>query len=215
MNDAMLHPMPDRLEAFAEGSLSDGDRAVVASHILSCTRCHAEVEEWRALFSVLAELPTFSPAPGFASRVLAGVALPRPWYVRAGQLISGVLPRTTRGWVLATGFVSLPGLMIVTVVCWLLTRPGLTGMSLLTYAQTRVGGALLALAREAAGVVLNSEIVLWLAGTAQALVGPTGLRSLGTAAALFAVLTAISIWVLYRYLFQTSTRESRYASYSF
>src|SRR5690606_39557442 len=48
-------------------SLSEADRAVLESHLITCSRCQMEVEEWRALFGLLASLPQIEPAADFRS----------------------------------------------------------------------------------------------------------------------------------------------------
>lgn len=215
MSDALLHPTPDRLEAFVEGSLADGERAVLESHLLGCTRCQAEVEEWRALFSVLAELPQFSPAPGFADRVMAGVRLPQPWHVRAAAQVERWAPKTTRGWALVAAFGSLPMLVFGALAAWLLSQPSVSVGSLLTFAKLRTTEFLAAALTRLAEMVLTSETTLWLANLLKSAAASLSAEQIGAAAALFAVMSVLSGWVLYRYLFQTKTRETNYVSYSF
>ena len=214
MTDSIFHPTPDRLEAFTEGGLPDGERVVIESHLVHCQRCQSEVEEWRALFAVLAELPTFSPSPGFAKRVMAGVALPRPWYVRASQFIGGLLPRTTRGWVFASGVVSLPGIVIAGLVTWLLTQVSWSGLSFAAVRERAVGMAVGG-ADWVLQSVLKTDVALWVGNATQKLLAAAGSGQLGAAAALFAVLTAVSLWVLYRNLMKNPSRENPYASFSF
>ena len=83
MREAGQHPTTESLESYAEGTLPAADRAVVASHLMSCVRCDSEVEDWRSLFQALATLPHFAPALGFANRVMAHVRIPEPWHARA------------------------------------------------------------------------------------------------------------------------------------
>ena len=73
MNERMLHPTTEILEAFAEGGLDAADGAVVQSHLLGCHRCDSVVEEWRSVFYSLAQLPRLAPSRGFAERVMAHV----------------------------------------------------------------------------------------------------------------------------------------------
>ena len=210
-----MHPTPDRLEALAEGSLSEGDRAVIESHLLGCARCQSEVEEWQALFAVLAELPTFSPAAGFAERVMSQVQLHKPWYARAASAIARVLPKSTRGWALVGGILSLPGVAIFALVGWLLAQPPVNRMALLVSLQEQALALGASALRSAGSFVLTNEATLWLANGVQALISPTATQ-LGAGLAAFAVITIISGWVLYRNLLvQTPIRESRYVSYSF
>jgi hypothetical protein len=99
MTSDMKHPPAERLEAFVEGLLDGGDRAVVESHVLGCAHCQAAVEEWRALFTALSGLPQFEPAPGFADRVMAGLELAPARRRRAAPgRLRRAAPGRLRGW---------------------------------------------------------------------------------------------------------------------
>lgn len=198
-----------------EGALADAERAVLESHLLGCTRCQAEVEEWQALFSVLSELPQLSPSPGFADRVMAGVKLPEPWYVRATARVERWLPKTTRGWALVTAILSLPVLTFGALGLWLVSQPYLSVSMLLAFIQVRGAELMRAVGGRAAEAILTSEATLWLTRQVEAVGTAVTVEQIGALAALLAALTAVSAWVLYRNLFQTSTRETHYVSYSF
>ena len=102
MSEPILHPPPDRLQAYVEGSLDEADRAVLDSHLLVCPNCHGEIEQWRTLFATLATLPQFSPALGFVERVMAGVHVRQPWAARVAEFLRRLVPNTTAGWAAAT-----------------------------------------------------------------------------------------------------------------
>jgi anti-sigma factor RsiW len=214
LTDALLHPTPDRLEAFVEGTLSDGDRAVIESHLLGCSRCESEVEEWQALFAMLSDLPSFAPAPGFADRVMAGVQLEKPWYARVAAAVTRVLPRTTRGWVVVGTFLTIPGVAIFAVAAWLLAMPAVTRAGILLTLQEQAGAALTSVATSVGSFLLKSEASLWLGKAVQAAFEPGAIEFGGVCAA-FAVGTVMSGYVLYRNLIKSSTRGTRYVSYSF
>lgn len=198
-----------------EGSLADAERAVLESHLLGCSRCQGDVEEWRALFSVLAELPQFTPSAGFADRVMAGVQLPLPWYSRAVARVEQHLPRTTRGWALVTAFVSLPVLVFGAALAWLLSRPGITTGSLVAFVRDQSVRLFEAVGGRIARTLLTSEATLWIAARLHEIGASISTEEIGAAAAVFAVLSVLSGWVLYHFLFQTSKRETHYVSYSF
>lgn len=69
--DPHEHASAERLQAFLDGELSPGEVAAVEAHLAGCARCGEELEAWRALFQDLAELPSHTPAWGFADRVLS------------------------------------------------------------------------------------------------------------------------------------------------
>lgn len=211
----MLHPTPDRLEAYVDGSLADADRAVLESHIVSCGRCEAEVEEWRALFAALSSLPHVEPTAGFADRVMAGVHVHQPWPARVAALLRRLVPTTTAGWALASAFLALPVLLAGGTTAWLLSRPWLTPQGLWLFARERAVDAVLSLAGRAGVAVLESDAALGVTTWARSLLTEVGARELGAAAALSATLIALSTWILYQNLFRTPTREKSYATYCF
>lgn len=212
MTDSMIHPGAERLDAYVEGTLDKGDRAVIESHLIGCDRCQAEIEETRSLFTALAALPHFDPSPGFALRVMQHVKLPDPWYVRAGQYLQVFVPRTTRGWAFATGIFSLPLVTFATLVLWLLSKPYITSENLVTFGWMRTSAAAAAAVDTLAAAFMRSDIAIMIARGVQA--GFTGgLREAGLIALAFAVLTCLSTWVLYQNLFRSQSRRSNYASY--
>jgi len=72
------HLTADDLDAFHSASLSIAAR----EHLDECAECRTLIQQDQVLLSALAKLPTFEPAPGFATRVLARVELARPVAVR-------------------------------------------------------------------------------------------------------------------------------------
>ncbi|MFW6079469.1 MAG: anti-sigma factor family protein, partial [Gemmatimonadota bacterium] len=130
MSDSMMHPEPERLEAYVEGSLPEAERAVVDSHVMTCARCQTATEEWRTLFAELARLPRPAPEPGFADRVLADVHIRRPLAARAAERLGWFVPESTRGWAVAAALIALPVLAGVGAVAWLLSRPWLSAEGL-------------------------------------------------------------------------------------
>ncbi|HEX6938491.1 MAG TPA: zf-HC2 domain-containing protein [Longimicrobiales bacterium] len=206
-NDGMLHLTPERLEAFAEGVLDDADRAVVESHLVMCARCQAEADEWKALFAALSSLPRIEPSPGFADRVMAGVHVRQPWAARVMDLLRRLVPTGMTGWLLATALLALPVLATGGVLMWLLSRPTITPAGLWLFVRERTTDGLLSLAGRAGSAVLESSTAHWLWESAQRLVIGVGAAQLGAAAAMFAMMTALALWILYENLFRTSTRE--------
>jgi hypothetical protein len=209
-----FHPESERLEALVEGTLDKADSAVLESHVLGCSHCRAEVEELRALFSALARLERFSPAVGFANRVMARVKLPDPWYARAGRYAAGFVPRTTRGWAFASGLLALPLVGVGTVMLWLLSKPYVTGESLVAFFLQQGSRSIGAFSRNLLSTVIQSDITLLLTRVAESVLS-AGLASAGAVAALFAGVAALSAWILYQNLIRTPTRRTDYASYSF
>lgn len=71
-----------RIQALLDARLPEGERAAVESHVATCARCRARVQEWEALFARLASLPALAPSDRFAERVMAEVTVRTPVLVR-------------------------------------------------------------------------------------------------------------------------------------
>ena len=219
MNESILHPNSGMLQDFAEASLGEADRAVIESHVLECTRCHAEVEEWRVLFGTLAALPQFSPSVHFADNVMHHVRLPDPWYVRAlvyvGDRAQKFAPKTTRGWALASAFLALPFAAFALFATWLLSKPYITPSNVLAFVVHRGQELVSGVAQSAFAAVLQTDIALLAARGLNAI----STAGIGTAGALFAgvaVATLASAYVLYQNLFRADTQRNHgYVTYSF
>lgn len=220
MNDPILHPTAERLQAFAENALGDGDRAVVESHLVSCTTCQADLEEWRSLFTLLSTLPQHSPSPHFADLVMKRVKLPDPWYVKAAARIGAQLqvftPQTTRGWALATACMSLPVMLFGALTAWLLSKPYITPQGLVAFAADRLNNMISGSASATYAGVMQSDVALYFARALETL-AKAGPGAAGAALMLIAFSIALSAWFLYQNLFRTATKRENddYVSYSF
>jgi hypothetical protein len=226
----MYHPTADRLEAFVEGSLEQAELAVVESHLLGCVYCQTQVEEWRALFSTLSGLPQFEPSPGFADRIMAGVrvapqarhgaAWSRAWSRLSGQAAAaadaaaGMLPRSTAGWAVATAFLALPVVISAALLSWLASSANLTPQALWAFGSTQLMDGIRAAGTAAITAVLQTDVAAWLLAQTGLLLASAGTAGLGAIVAASGGATVLSVWVLYRNLFRTPTRESNYVTYS-
>ena len=208
--DGILHPTPDRLESYVEGALDDSERVVIESHLVTCARCQAEVDEWKALFTALSSLPRFAPSPGFADRVMAGVTVRRPLSVRVLELLRRLIPTGTAGWLLVTALLALPVVVTGGLLTWLLSRPGVTPLTLWLFVRDRVSDGIMSLAGRASASLLENSTAQLVWEFFQRVIAGADSARLGVAAAMFAVLTVIALWILYDNLFRTSTREKHH-----
>lgn len=211
----MLHPPAERLEAYVEGALDDADRVVVDSHLVSCVRCQNEVEDWRSVFTALASLPHLEPTAGFADRVMAGVLVRQTAASRLAELLRRVVPGGTAGWVLATVLLALPVLVAGGAMAWLLSRPAITPTGLMLFVRDRLTDGFLSLAGQAGSALLESSAAQWLVDATAPLLGGLSATELGAAAALFAVLMVVSLWILYDNLLRNPSRENYNVTYCF
>lgn len=219
MSNSILHPDSEKLQNFVEGTLDDAGRAVLESHLLGCSACQTEVEEWRSLFNVLNELPQFAPSPMFADNIMALVKLPDPWYVRAvvriGDRAQRYAPKTSRGWALAAACLALPLTLFGVLATWWLSKPYITPSNVFAFGVHRSEEFLNSVAEGALSQVMQTDVALFLARQLDALAS----AGLGGAAALLAgvaVTTIASAYILYQNLFRANAHKNdTYASYSF
>jgi anti-sigma factor RsiW len=208
VNERMMHPAPERLEALVEGSLDPADQAVVESHVGACPRCEGEVEELRSLFAAFAALPQHEPAPGFAERVMAGVRVHTPWPARIAAFVERLFPKTTRGWALASAFLALPLLALGGAVAWVLQQPWATAQGLWLVAETRGTAAAQAAWLWAAERALASPLAVTVGELARA----ADVRGVGLVALAFGLVMSVSIWILWVNVVRTPSRKITYAS---
>lgn len=207
----MGHPTAERLGDFAGGHLDQG----IEAHLESCRACRERVDEWQVLYSRIAALPQFSPAPGFAARVMAGVRVPKPWHERAAEFLSGLLPNSTAGWAAATAILALPVLAGGSLLAWLLSKSYVTAHGLWTFATGQLSAAITGLLGGAADALLGTSAATWATNGLDSLFADAGMRGIGVIAIAAAGLTLASLWVLYRYLIRTPPRESDHVTYCF
>ncbi len=208
----MLHPASEEVEAYVAGSLAEADRAVLESHLVGCEQCAAEIEEWRALFSGLAALPHLEPAPGFVDRVMASVHVHQPWQARVAALLRRLAPTTTGGWFLVTALLALPGLTMGGALTWLLSRPWLSLEELWIFFTFRAEALLLAVARRAGAMIIESQTTLRVVDGVKQLLTWIGAPGIGAAVVIGAALITLSVWTLYQNLFRHSKRGGSHAT---
>ena len=215
MTELNLHPEAEQIEAYLEGGLDDAQRAVFESHLVGCSRCQGELEEWRALFTALTALPPIEPSPGFVDRVMAGVTVALA-SARAAAAVRW-LPRTTKGWSLVAAFLALPMLGLGAAVSWLVAQPWASALSaeaLLVLAWNGVSGGAAWVSRQVTTLVLQTDFARTLVSGARQFLLMAGATGVGLAAIAFCLAALGSAWILYHNLVRNSTREVNYAPYT-
>jgi len=66
--------MENRILGYVDGRLRESERLEVEKHLAGCAACRLRVNEFRAVSSLLDELPVIEPSPAFDLRVHARVA---------------------------------------------------------------------------------------------------------------------------------------------
>jgi hypothetical protein len=204
-------PAQERLEALAARELTSAEAAVVESHLVGCARCREEVEEWRALFGALADLPGLEPAPGFADAVMARVDVRSAWAERLSALLRWMTPRSTAAWGLLAAALALPALVYAGVFAWLATQPWFTVAAVDVFVRQTVPGWIGAIGERLLGTVVYYGPIQ----SALAEIGTMETGTLALFAAAFGTTVVVSAWVLYSNLFHTPKRDSGYATFAF
>ena len=205
------HPDQERLEALAANELTASEAAVVESHLVGCSRCRDEVEEWRALFGALGDLPGIEPSPRFADLVMARVDVRSPWAERLSALLRWLTPRTTAAWAMLAAALSLPALVYAGAFAWLATQPWFTMAAVSVFVRQTLPAWMGAIFEKLLGTVIYYGPVQSALGS----IGTMGTETLGLLAAAFGTTVLVSGWVLYTNLFHTPKRDSGYATFAF
>jgi negative regulator of sigma E activity len=66
--------MENRIMAYVDGRLKESERLEMEKHLVTCGACQLRVNEFRAVSSLLDEMPQIEPSPAFDVRVRARVA---------------------------------------------------------------------------------------------------------------------------------------------
>lgn len=94
------HLLPNEFDLLLDGDAGFGVLPL-KSHVRSCARCRAELDALRELSTVLDDLPRYAPSPTFANAVMQQVHVFRPWHVALRDWLTGLVPRSAPGKVLA------------------------------------------------------------------------------------------------------------------
>lgn len=207
------------VQDYLEDLLPAEPKARLEAHLSSCASCSKEVGEWQALLGSIKPLGHFSPSSGFAERVMTKVMLPAAvpqrastgWLSRPGRALAwirGLLPDTRHGWAVAGGLASAPTITMAALMYMLFSRPLLTPAAFGSYVFWKVSTLLETLVSVGTSMALES-------GTLQRfydLIGPLAQSPvlLGIGGAVFSLLSAGALWVLYRNLIVTQS-DNRYA----
>ena len=176
------HLTPDDLDAWLAGALAPAAQ----EHLVSCSACRERAETEREIVTLLTALPLMSPAPGFADRVMARVAVPQPLTIRTLDVLRRRVFASRRSMAIAAGLlVLLAGSMAGSVVWTLGHQDTLAAL----------GRWLTAQAGQAAwlglrGIASNFIEQPWFAGL-RALAGSPGRLGLACALALVAYLSGV------------------------
>jgi anti-sigma factor RsiW len=66
--------MENKLVSYLDGRAKPAERHAVEAHLADCAECRVRAEEFRALWSVMDDLPVLSPSPAFDASLRARIA---------------------------------------------------------------------------------------------------------------------------------------------
>ena len=101
--------MEKKILAYVDGRLKESERLEVEKHLTGCAVCRLRVNEFRAVNTLLGELPEIEPSPAFDARVRARVAAEpakRNWWA----------------WVMPSPRVAFAASMLLLATVWLGSR---------------------------------------------------------------------------------------------
>lgn len=139
MSKPMAHLSEWTLEQMAEGMLPEPEHRDAMTHVERCTRCAAELEGFRALFSALSQMPRFAPSPQFTEAVMARVQV-APRASPAMARMRRWLPVTRRGWMLLSLALVAPALPVIAGMAWLLSQPLVSAAALGQWLSLQANG---------------------------------------------------------------------------
>src|SRR5271154_5004927 len=102
--------MENKILSYVDGRLKEGERLEMEKHLASCTACELRVNEFRAVSSLLDELPQIAPSPAFDVRVRARVAaepVKQSWWA----------------WLAPSPRVAMAGALLALCIAWVGLRP--------------------------------------------------------------------------------------------
>ncbi len=182
------------LEQLAEGTLPKEEAAAAQAHVDRCPMCRQEVAAFTNLFSALGGLDRFAPSATFADAVMTRVRV-APVESRVTTWARRVLPRTRRGWALATAALIAPAAPVMVLILWLITQPMVTPSTLWQWSLAQLQVASQAALPWIFQRVADSEVLTW----AQSLVDmllTVPLPALGGFLTFFGVAIPLSAWGL-------------------
>ena len=114
--------MENKILSYVDGRLKENDRLEMEKHLAGCAACELRVNEFRAVTSLLDELPVIAPSPAFDVRVRARVAAEpakQSWWA----------------WFAPSPRVAMAGALLALCIVWVGLRPSGFGVTPATEAE--------------------------------------------------------------------------------
>lgn len=199
--------VPNALATLLDEGLPRRQARALSAFVASDPEAAAALGEWKQLSDKLDRLPAYEPTAGFRDRVMARVdAVPAASARRSGfaQRIGRVWSRPADRLAAASGIAFGPTTAVLATAYMLFSNnPLVTASNVASFLWTRTADALSGLVDSGFGSAAGSLFGL-LDGVA-----PQG-PALAVSAFVFACLTLVSAWVLYRNIVKVPASERRY-----
>jgi anti-sigma factor RsiW len=213
-----FHVPAASIQDYLENRLERGPSRRLEAHLHACSSCRGRLQEWKGLLEALGPLGHFSPAPGFAERVMTQVMMPAPlpapsrsWRSiprRAVAWTRSLLPDTRHGWAVAGGIASAPTIIMATLIYMVFSRPLLTPGNLGSYLLFKGSAVVETVVAFLSGLVMeNATLSQWVPYLEPVVRSP---MLLGLGGLAFSLMSAGALWVLYRNLIVPPS-DDRYA----
>ncbi|MFI5092635.1 MAG: zf-HC2 domain-containing protein [Candidatus Acidiferrum sp.] len=102
--------MENRIVAYADGRLKESERLDVEKHLAACAACQLRVNEFRAVTSLLDEVPQIEPSAAFDVRVRA-------------RVVAEPVKQGWWAWLTPSPRVALAASLLLLATVWVASRP--------------------------------------------------------------------------------------------
>jgi anti-sigma factor RsiW len=102
--------MENKILSYVDGRLKESERLEMDKHLATCAACELRVNEFRAVSSLLDELPVIAPSPAFDVRLRARVSaepVKQSWWA----------------WFAPSPRVAMAGALLALLIVWVGVRP--------------------------------------------------------------------------------------------
>ena len=199
--------VPNALASLLDESLPARQARALSAFVAGDPEAAGALAEWKRLHDRLDRLPAYAPAAGFGDRVMARVEVAPAPSVRHGrfaELVKRAWSRPADRLAAASGIAFGPTTAVLATAYMLFSNnPLVTASNIASFLWTKTADALSGLINSGFGNAVGSVFGL-LDGVA-----PPG-PALAVSVLLFACLTLVSAWVLYRNIVKVPVSERRY-----
>ncbi len=116
------HLLPNEIDLLLDEEVGFGV-APLRAHLRDCPACQERLQEARAVFDALEELPHLAPTFNFADKVMSDVPVFVPWHIAARDSVRRWMPRSQLARLAAVTIASFVASTLTLAILWVVTRP--------------------------------------------------------------------------------------------